>query len=152
MFDFLRSIGLNPLEWDAVVARAKGGNPYVEDILRRAMTDVHVIVVLLSPDDEAKLKEEFCKRGEKTTEGKLQGQPRPNVLFEAGWAIGRFPEKTLMVQVGKLRGFTDIGGKHMLHLSDEAGKRLAFANRLKKFGCSVNTNGSDWLKTGTFRT
>lgn len=151
MFDFLRSIGLTPLEWESAVAKAAGGNPYIGDVLRKAMEKVHVIVVLLSPDDEAKLKAEFCKKGEKTTEGKLQGQSRPNVLFEAGWAVGKFPEKTLLVQVGKVKAFTDISGKHMLHLSDDATKRAAFANRLKKFGCKVNMTGSDWLTAGKFK-
>ena len=151
MFDFLRSIGLEPVEWEKAVLKAKGGNPYVEDVLRTTMENVHAIVVLLTPDDEAKLKDEFVQRGERSTEGKLLGQPRANVLFEAGWAVGRFPEKTLLVQVGKLRGFTDIGGKHMLHLGNDASKRTAFANRLKKFGCKIDLDGSDWSKTGDFR-
>jgi predicted nucleotide-binding protein len=151
IFDFLRCIGLEPLEWEKAVLKAKGGNPYVEDILRKAMEDVHVIVVLLTPDDEARLKPEFCKHGERSIEGKLRGQPRPNVLFEAGWAVGRFPEKTLLVQVGALREFTDIGGKHMLHLGNDAVKRTAFANRLRKFGCKIDLDGADWATTGDFK-
>jgi len=32
------------------------------------------------------------------------------VLFEAGLALGAHPNKTVMVQVGKVKAFSDIGG------------------------------------------
>ena len=42
-----------------------------------------------------------------------RGNPVPT-LFEAGLALGRHPEKTLLVQVlGKVRGFSDIAGRHL---------------------------------------
>jgi predicted nucleotide-binding protein len=151
MFDFLRSLGLKPIEWEKAVAKAKGGNPYVGDVLRKAMRGAQAIVVLFTPDEEARLRAEYCTRGEKRTEGALANQARPNVIFEAGWAIGAFPEKTILAQVGKMRGFSDIGGRLMVHLSDDAAKRTTFANRLKAVGCKPETDGTDWLTTGKFR-
>jgi len=35
------------------------------------------------------------------------------VLFEAGLAMGRHPRKTVFVQVGKVKPFSDVGGRHM---------------------------------------
>lgn len=114
------------------------------------MQRVRAVIVLMSPDDEARLREEFCAQGERRTEGRLQGQPRPNVLFEAGLALGRHPDKTILVQVGKVRPFSDIGGKHLLRLTNEISRRNDFTNRLRKVGCSVNTTGNDWTNAGDF--
>jgi predicted nucleotide-binding protein len=150
MFGFLRALNLNPMEWSHAVESAKGANPYIGQILSSAMEKVQAVVVLFSPDEFAQLKEQFCSREEKKTEGKLQGQPRPNVLFEAGLALGAHPEKTLLVQVGKMRGFSDIAGKHLVRLSDDISKRNELANRLEKIGCVVNKVGNDWMTEGRF--
>lgn len=151
MFAFLRALGLNPLEWSKAVLMAKGANPYVGDILDDAMGRVQAVVVLFSPDEEAKLKDEFCARTEKRTEGTLGGQPRPNVIFEAGLALGRHPEKTLLVQVGRLRGFTDIVGKHIPKLTNDVRSRNDVANRLRRIvGNQVDTTGDDWRTAGDF--
>jgi predicted nucleotide-binding protein len=112
--------------------RGKG----VENIIDTAMSKCQAVVVLFSPDEEARPKESLCGRGEKQTEGKLAGQPRPNVLFEAGLALGRHPEKTLLVQVGKVRGFTDIAGRHLARLTNDAQRRNDVANRLEKIGAA----------------
>ncbi|MGA2589165.1 MAG: nucleotide-binding protein [Bryobacteraceae bacterium] len=149
-FDFLRALGLNPREWSQALLMAKGANPWTLDVIDAAMARVQAVVVMFSPDDEAKLKDEFCGKNEKRTEGKLKGQPRPNVIFEAGLALGRHPDKTLLVQVGEVRGFTDILGKHIPKLTNEASKRNDIANRLAKIGCKVDTTGDDWRATGDF--
>jgi hypothetical protein len=89
----------------------------------------------------------FLSKGERGTEGKPQGQPRPNVIFEAGLALGRHPEKTLLVQVGTVRGFSDIAGKHLVRLTNDASRRTDVANRLRKIGCQVDLTGSEWSTT-----
>lgn len=112
MFAFLRALGLHPMEWNkAVLTTRKGGaNPHVDDILDSAMSQVQAVVVMFSPDDLAQLKPSLLNKGEKTIEGKPKGQSRPNVLFEAGLALGRHPKKTLLVQVGDHRPISDIAG------------------------------------------
>jgi predicted nucleotide-binding protein len=149
MFAFLRALGLNPMEWAHAVETARGANPYLGEILDSAMEKVQAVVVLFSPDELAQLKEQFCGP-ERQTEGKLEGQPRPNVLFEAGLALGAHPDKTLLVQVGKVRGFSDIAGKHFVRLSNDVGKRNEVATRLAKIGCAVNKIGNDWMTEGLF--
>jgi predicted nucleotide-binding protein len=152
MFQFLRDIGLNPLEWSkAVLLPRKGGaNPHIDDVLDTAMDRVQAVVVIFSPDDLAYLRPSLLGKGEKTTEGKPKGQPRPNVIFEAGLALGRHPGKTLLVQVGTIKGFSDIAGKHLVRLSDEPAKKKDVANRLGKIGCKVDLVGDDWMKPHGF--
>lgn len=150
LFDFLRALGLKPLEWEKVVLMTKKTNPYIGDILDNTMSKVQAVVVLFSPDDEAKLRAEFITRSDGPSERKLRGQPRPNVLFEAGLALGRHPDKTILVEVGKLRKFSDIAGRHVVRLSNEYSKRNDLANRLENLGCKVDKQGTDWTKAGDF--
>lgn len=52
------------------------------------------------------------------------------MLFEAGLALGAHPKKTIMVQVGRVKSFSDIEGRHMVRLPDDQASRKSFANRL----------------------
>ena len=137
------------MEWGHAVETAKGANPYIGQILQSAMDKVQAVVVLFSPDEMAYLKEQFWGADDKHGDGKPAGQARPNVLFEAGLALGAHPEKTVIVQVGKVRPFSDIAGKHLIKLSEDRG-RNDLANRLKDIGCDVNWVGNDWMTAGTF--
>jgi predicted nucleotide-binding protein len=150
MFDFLRALALHPMEWGKAVLAAKGANPHVDAILDAAMEKAVAVVVLFSPDEEARLKEHLCARGEHASEGRLSGQPRPNVLFEAGLALGRHAEKTLIAQVGHVRPFSDIAGKHLVHLTNQVQSRIDFVNRLERICPSLDRKGSDWTSTGDF--
>jgi predicted nucleotide-binding protein len=150
MFDFLRALNLHPLEWDHAIAQAKGNNPYVSSILDSVMEKASAVVVMFTPDDLVQLKEQFLGADDRATEGKPQGQARPNVLYEAGLAMGRYPDKTVFIQVGKVKPFSDVGGMHMVRLTDDTAKRNDLANRLQKIGCEVDKVGSDWMTAGTF--
>ena len=152
MFDFLRALGLHPLEWDHALrqAKPKGANPYVGDILDVVMEKAQAVVVMFSPDDLVQLKEQFLGADDRSTEGKQQGQARPNVLFEAGLAMGRHPKKTVLVQVGKVKAFSDVGGRHMVRLNDTTESRNDLANRLEGLGCEIDKVGRDWMKAGDF--
>jgi predicted nucleotide-binding protein len=150
LFDFLRSIALKPLEWEHAILQAKDVNPHIDDVLDVAMGRVQAVVVLFSPDDDAMLNAKLHGKHESTAEKKLSGQPRPNVLFEAGMALARHPRKTLIIQVGKVRGFSDIAGRHVVRLNDTKEKRNDLINRLEKIGCNVDRRGTDWMSTGSF--
>jgi predicted nucleotide-binding protein len=112
MFAFLRALQLEPLEWDQAIRRARrGANPFVGDVIDRVMDQAQAVLVLFSPDDLVQLKDQFVASHEKNAEGKPRGQARPNVIFEAGLAMGRHQEKTVFVQVGDVKPFSDIGGR-----------------------------------------
>lgn len=78
--------------------------------------------------------------------GCQEPQPRPNVIFEAGLALGRHPGKTLLIQVGSIRGFSDIAGKHLVRLTDDVAKKKDVAARLGTVGCKVGLGGDDWMR------
>lgn len=103
----------------------------------------------MTPDDEVRLREQFRKENE-PEEAELKGQARPNVLFEAGRAFGRHAHRTILVEIGNLRSFSDVVGRHAIRLDDSAESRHAIAQRLKTAGCPTNTEGTDWLSAGAF--
>jgi predicted nucleotide-binding protein len=150
MFDFLRALGLNPKEWDHVLREARGNNPFIGNALDEVMEKAQAVVVMFTPDDLVTLKEQFVGFDERNTEGKPLAQPRPNVLFEAGLAMGRHAEKTVLVQVGRIKPFSDVAGRHIVKLSESTESRNDLANRLEKIGCKVDKVGRDWLKAGYF--
>lgn len=154
IFAFLRALGLEPIEFSKAVNKAVkaggGGSPYVGSIVHRGLRDADAVIVLLSPDDVARLKKQFQRRTDPDYESRLTGQPRANVLFEAGIALGVKPEVTILVQVGDVRPFSDVGGMHVVHLHDGAEARQELAGRLEATGLDVDTDGTDWYGAGTF--
>ena len=48
-------------------------------------------VVLMTPDDEVRLKEELRKEDDPAYESELTGQARANVLFEQVWPLVGIP-------------------------------------------------------------
>jgi len=150
MFAFLRAVGLEPIEWHKAVTMTGKGSPYVGEVLDRAFHEAAAVVVLLSPDDEARLAKEFVKSSDPAHEKNLTRQARPNVLFEAGMAFGKNPDSTILVQVGNTRPFSDVAGRHIVHLDNSAARRNELTNRLANAGCNVDTSGTDYLTEGDF--
>jgi predicted nucleotide-binding protein len=152
MYELLGALGLKALEWGHAIraARGKGGNPYVNDAVTKVMEQAQAIVALLSPDDEVKLKPQFLTRHDPPIERKLSGQARPNVIFETRIAIGTHHRKTLIVVAGQVKSFTDIGGMHILRLTNSADSRHNFLERLEQLGCTVDRVGDHWLRVGDF--
>jgi len=56
----------------------------------------------------------------------------------------------VMVQLGKVRPFSDIAGRHVVEMTDDASKRQELATKLANAGCDVDRSGTDWLKAGDF--
>ncbi len=150
MLVFLRSLGLQPIEWTEATSMATGGSPYIGSIIDVAFSKAQAIVVLLTGDDEARLRKKFLINSEPTFETDLTPQARPNVLFEAGRAFGSHPDRTILVELGQLRPFSDISGMHIVRLQNATEKRQDLAMRLRKAGCSVNMDGTAWHTAGNF--
>lgn len=150
MFDFLFALGLNPIEWDEAVKMTGKGSPYVGEIVDAAFREARAVVALLTGDDVACLREELQRASDPDYEKNLTPQARPNVLFEAGMAFGRHPDQTILVQMGTLRPFSDIGGRHIIHFADNAQKRTELKERLKTAKCDVKESGTHWLTAGNF--
>jgi predicted nucleotide-binding protein len=150
MFDFLRALKLNPLEWGTLVAGTKKGAPYVGEVLDHAFHAAAAVVVLFTPDDEVRLRETLRDPGDPSYEAELTPQARPNVLFEAGMALGLHPNRTILVELGQLRPFSDVYGRHVVRLSESEKPLRDLARRLEQAGCDVDTSGDDWLDPRPF--
>ena len=150
LFDFLRAVDLHPLEWSEAVSATAKASPYIGEILDVAFSRAHAIVVLFTPDDEARLKGPLRAENDPPHETQLTGQPRPNVLFEAGMAMGRNQDRTILVELGNLRPFSDVAGRHAIRLDNSSQRRQELAQRLQVAGCPVNLQGTDWHLAGDF--
>jgi hypothetical protein len=148
MFDFLRAIGLKPLEWDQAVSLTGNGSPYIGEVLDAAFATAQAVVVLFTPDEITYLRPDLV--GADDPESQPKTQARPNVLFEAGMAFGHDAKHTVIVEIGSIRPFSDIGGRHAVRLANDAETRKTLAQRLQTAGCNVDLTGADWLKAGDF--
>ena len=150
MFGFLRSVGLKPLEWSQASSATGSGSPYVGQVLDTAFAQAQAFVILMTPDDVAQLQGRFVASSDLPYESELTGQARPNVLFEAGMAMGHDAKRTVLVELGQLRPFSNVFGRHTVKLSDKTEKRLELLQKLEAAGCDVDRSGQDWLSVGEF--
>lgn len=150
VYQFLRDIDLHPLDWEELVAATGVAAPYIGDTVAAAFRIAQAVVVLLTPDDDARLHPSLRGATEAAHEVNLAGQARPNVLFEAGMALASHPDRTVLVEIGQLRPFSDVAGRHTVRLDGNASTLNALATRLQSAGCAVNLSGSDWLNVVPF--
>lgn len=150
-FAFLRALNLQPIEWSEALKLTGKATPYVGEALESAFKNAQAVIVLLSPDDEVRLSPALWKPKEDEIEKNIQMQARPNVLFEAGMAFGTHPDRTLLIEVGQVKAFSDVAGRHVVRLSDSSEKRNEIVERLRNAGCAVSTIGNDWLRIGSFK-
>jgi len=150
MFSFLRSIDLHPIEFNEVIKLTGKTTPYIGEVLDVAFLKAQAILVLMTPDDEGQLKEGLRKPDDPKHETELTGQARLNVIFESGMAMGRKSDRTVIVELGKLRPFSDIGGRHTLKLDNSSTKRQELAQRLESAGCKISLTGTAWHNEGNF--
>jgi hypothetical protein len=147
MFSFLRALGLKPIEWNAAVMRTGKASPYVGKILTAAFGMAQAFLVLFTPDEEVKLRVELRKAADADEHG---FQARPNVVLEAGMALATDEARTILVEIGKVRGLSDLGGRHIVRLDNTPARRNDLVQRLKIAGYLPNTDGTDWISQGNF--
>jgi len=150
LFAWLRTVDLRPQEWTELVAATGSASPYTGEVLDAAMEVVQAVVVLFTPDDLVRLRDELLLPHDGPEERDVRGQPRPNVLFEAGLAFGRHRDRTVLVEHGELRGLSDLTGRHAVRLTRGIGALRDLALRLENAGCAVDTSGEAWLDASRF--
>lgn len=149
-FTFLRNLDLLPIEWVRAIGATKKGNATVQEIVDELFKMASAVVVLSTPDDLVTLAPRLRKATDHPNESQLVGQARPNVFYEAGMAMSLFRDKTVFVQVGVVKAFSDIGGTHITRLSNSATSRKELATKLEAVGLAVDTDGTAWLDDGDF--
>jgi len=147
IFQFLRSLGLNPLEWGELVKRTGKASPHVWEVLDVAFRETQVVVVVFTPDEKCQLRDALQMEA---ADKDVVYQPRPNVLVEAGISLAKDEDRTLLIHVGNTRLISDLAGRHVLRLNNTSESRNEFAERLDTAGCPVVRSGNDWLKIGNF--
>ena len=106
VFQFLRAIDLSPLEWSVAVQSTGKSSPYIGEILDAAFSRAHAILVLFTPDDEARLREAFRYPGDAAHETVLctkksrRTPRRPACVFSFWGRAGARNRATDVVLVG----------------------------------------------------
>ncbi len=149
MFEFLRSLGLNPIEWEQAVNATGSTSPHTLDVVVKAFEMARGVVVLMAGDDLAKLRPDLVSNDDQG-ENELLPQPRANVLFEAGMALALHRDRTVPVSIGNIRRMSNIDGINLVRLDNSPEARNTLAQRLENAGCPVSRDGKDWLTTGNF--
>ncbi len=151
MFAFLQAIDLDPMEWGEALALTGKGTPYTGEVLDLAFAEAQAVVVLITGDDMARLGTRFAEPHDPPEETDPTPQARPNVLFEAGMAFGKYPERTVLVHFGKTRPFSDVAGRNILYISNDIKRRQGLVDRLRTAGCAVKIeNRTQWHDAGDF--
>lgn len=149
LFDFLRSLGLQPIEWSEALRSTKIGSPSILEVVSSGMDFPQVIIVLLTPDDKGGTKTRY-QWNDPVDERMFAGQPRLNVVFEAGRALAILPKDTIFVRRGRIRRFTDIDGLSMYTLGPNVQWRAELRQCLIDHDCEVNQSSTSWLQAGDF--
>lgn len=141
VFAFLRSLSLSPVEWEQAVAASGMGSPHNLDAVRAAMDLAQAVVVVFTAEDQAGLLPELAGPEEEVL---LRGQPRQNVMLEAGMAMGIDASRTILVELGAIQRATDFEGLNVVRLTNDPARRAALRTRLRNAGCAVDDSGTDW--------
>jgi hypothetical protein len=107
-------------------------------VVFKAIQTADAIVALFTPDEHAALYPPDDPDGTLAHPKQERWQARPNVIFEAGIALGSRPEHTVLATLGAdVELFSDVDGKHVVRLGAPDGKeqlrrrlnRILFADR-----------------------
>jgi predicted nucleotide-binding protein len=144
----LRALGLRVVEWEHAVAKTGLPNPYVGDVIVTGLQMADAVVVLFSPDDVVELRADLVRDDDEPHESQRSGQARPNVYYEAGIADALGRHRTVLVEIGRVKSFSDAAGRHVVRYDGSPAKRNALAERLRVAGVMADTSGSEWLTVG----
>lgn len=151
MFEFLKALGLQPLDWARAMHSSGRPSAHISDILAAAFSEAQTILVLFTGDDKGRLRKRFQRKGDPQYETEETPQPRLNVIFEAGMAFGHCPKRTILVQLGhKMRPFSDISGIYVIAFDGSRKSRELLIDQLKLAGCGVSVETEAWLTAGDF--
>jgi predicted nucleotide-binding protein len=140
LLDWLRAIGLQPLEWSQLVHSSGNASPYNGEILELAFQNVQAVIAFFTPDEYV--------LGRANWPGDIgwRLQARPNVLIEAGMALVAHPRRTVLTVLGAQELPSDLAGRYYIRLTHASPEPLlALANCLQDAGCDVDLTGADWL-------
>lgn len=142
MYAFLKALNLQPITKEAAVSWTGESSPFADQIIDAAFKHAQAVIVLFTGDDRVRPREKLRRR--------IRFQPRQDQIFEAGYAFGRSPERTILIQAGQMQLFSDIDGRYIPNFTGKEDERKDLINRLKGAGCIVNDTGDAWCSAGDF--
>ena len=147
MVKFLRAIKLNPKSFYDVATECSP-SATVRQIVRHGMEQAAGVVALFTPDEWSVLRPAHDPaRG--SDEDSRRWQARPNVIFEAGLAMGIDEDRTILVKLGAdVRLFSDVGGIHTVNLNNGHEMRNYLRGKLKAAKCEPDMETGDHLHIG----
>ncbi|WP_154605517.1 TIR domain-containing protein [Arthrobacter sp. AQ5-05] len=137
---FLRHLDAKPITWTQAAAHTAKTSPTTMEIISTGMAMAQAIVVIFTPDDEARLKSGFTEDHDGLHETQLTGQARQNVILEAGMALGAAPERTVLVRFGQTRQISDIEGINWIDLGDTWDQRERLRVALVNANVSIESH------------
>lgn len=143
MKTLLRSAGFTPIDWEEAVRWTGKMSPSVFEVITIAIPRVQAVICLFTPDETVHLRPELIREDDPDDEKRPGTQPRPNVLVETGMAFAIHPEKTVIVQIGRVRPISDLSGLHVLRFNGSPKSREDLINRLRQAG--LVPRSSDYL-------
>jgi predicted nucleotide-binding protein len=144
MFMFLRTLGLSPIEWEQAITETGVASPHNLDAVRAAMDVGQAVVVILTAEDRAGLLPQLAADNE--DDRRLRGQPRQNVILEAGLAMGVDRRRVILVELGEIRRASDFEGLNVVRLTNAPATRNALRSRLQGAECEIDESAADWMR------
>jgi hypothetical protein len=148
---FLKSLKLVPWDFDELSATL-GGSPFIGEIVREGMKLAQAVVALFTPDEFAMLRPTL-NHADATGPEVKRWQARPNVIYEAGMAMGLDSKRTVLVTLGTdVSLFSDVYGIHIVRLDNSPKQRHLLREKLVNIGCSVDMEADclDVSRAGDF--
>jgi predicted nucleotide-binding protein len=144
VFDFLRALGLYPLEWEQLVKAMRSAAPSLTEVVVNAPRQAQAVVALLTPDDVVQLHPALRGDADAAAERITSCQARPNVFVELGMALAIEPTRTIILEAGVMRRIADLEGLNYVRIDHTARWCNKVAERLQTAGCPVDRSGADW--------
>ena len=130
----LETAGLTVSSFDDVEVSLKSGAPFVGEVVQAGVDGCDAVIALFTPDELAAQYAPFRQEQDGPTDH-LRWQARPNVIFEAGLAFGRNPQRTLLVTIGSdVSLFSDLEGRMVRRLDDGRESKVDLLQALGQIG------------------
>lgn len=144
---YLLYLGLHMMPWSEAVKLTGESQPHTYDVVKAGMNGAAAVIVIFSPDDEARVKPEFSSDDD--PDRHVQGQARQNVLLEAGMAFATERRRTIFVKSAPTRDISDIAGFNWVKLDGRWDSRKDLKNRLESAGAAVRRGDYDLMDTSS---
>ncbi|WP_309102502.1 TIR domain-containing protein [Microbacterium sp.] len=149
---YLRFLGLRMMPWSEAVELTGKPQPHTYDIVKAGIEHSAAVIVIFSPDDEARKSRAFAD-GPDDPDLQVRGQARQNVTLEAGLAFGIAADKTIFVKSAKTRDISDIDGFNWVTLNGDYDSRRDLKQRLATAGADLRPQSDNLMDAaaGSFK-